>query len=131
NNDRHSEEGRQDERNSVLHKVHATHRFGSVASYVIDNATIAFVSATLESIGRPHVNTRPLMTLRIGVSSPQNIGDVPHGKRRTVPLSGAAFDGPRLRGTVLPEGSPHWLLLRPDGLLHSALPLTLPPHYAA
>ena len=65
------------------------------------------------------------MTLRVSVSSPQNIGAVAHGTRRTVPLSGGEFDGPRLRGTVLPQGSADWLLLRADGVLEMDLRVTL------
>jgi len=65
------------------------------------------------------------MTLRVNVSPPQNIGAVPHDTRRTVPLNGGDFDGPRLRGTVLPQGSADWLLLRPDGVLELDLRVTL------
>jgi hypothetical protein len=71
------------------------------------------------------------MTLRVEVSSPQNIGGVPHGTRRTVPLSGGDFDGPRLRGTVLPQGSADWLLLRADGVLELDLRVTLLTHDGA
>jgi hypothetical protein len=78
------------------------------------------------------VNTRPLMTLRVSVSSsPQNIGVVPHGTRRTVPIVGGDFDGPRLRGTVLPQGSADWLLLRTDGVLELDLRATLLTHDGA
>ena len=77
------------------------------------------------------MNTRPLITLRVNVSSSQNIGAVPHGTRRTVPLSGGDFDGPRLRGTVLPQGSADWLLLRADGVLELDLRVTLLTHDGA
>ena len=60
------------------------------------------------------MNTRLLMPLHVNVATPQNIGDAPHGTRRTVSLSGLNFDGPRLRGTVLSGGSADWLLLRAD-----------------
>jgi len=89
------------------------------------------LAATLERNGRHAVNTRPLMTLRIRVSSPQNIGAVPYGTRRTVPLNGGDFDGPRLRGTVLPHGSADWLLLRADGVLELDLRATLLTHDGA
>ena len=71
------------------------------------------------------MNTRLLMTLRVTVAAPQNIGAVPHGTRRTAPLSGGSFEGPRLRGTVLPGGSADWLLLRADGVLELDLRATL------
>src|SRR5438105_14201170 len=71
------------------------------------------------------MNTRLLMTLRLTAAAPQGIGAVPHGTRRTVPLTGGDFEGPRLRGTVLPAGSADWLLLRSDGVLELDLRATL------
>ena len=71
------------------------------------------------------MNTRVLMTLRVEVATPQNIGAVPHGTRRTVPITGGRFEGPRLRGTVLPGGSIDWTLLRADGVLELDLRATL------
>src|SRR3954471_16658825 len=63
------------------------------------------------------MNTRLLVTLRVSVAPPRNIGAVPHGIRRTVPITAGEFEGPRLRGSVLPGGSADWLLLRADGVL--------------
>ena len=71
------------------------------------------------------MNTRLLMLLRVTVAAPQNIGAVPYGTRRTVPLSGGGFEGPRLRGTVLSGGSADFLLLRADGVLEMDLRVTL------
>src|ERR1700704_6591763 len=71
------------------------------------------------------MNTRLLMTLRVTVATPQSIGAVPQGTRRTVPITGGDFEGPRLRGTVLPGGSADWLLLRADGVLEMDLRVTL------
>ena len=71
------------------------------------------------------MNTRLLMTLHVLVPPPQNIGAVPLGTRRTAPLSGGTFEGPRLRGVVLPDGSADWLLLRSDGVLEMDLRATL------
>src|SRR5207302_11059376 len=72
-----------------------------------------------------HMNTRLLMTLRVTVAAPQNIAGVPHGTRRTVPITGGDFDGPWLRGLVLPGGSGDWLLLRADGVLELDFRATL------
>ena len=65
------------------------------------------------------------MALRMTIAAPQNIGAVPHGTRRTAPLSGGSFEGPRLRGTVQLGGSADWLLLRADGVLELDLRATL------
>jgi len=76
-------------------------------------------------LGDKGMNTRLLMTLRVTVAALQNIGAVPHGTRLTAPLRGGSFEGPRLRGTVLPGSSADWLLLRADGVLELDLRATL------
>ena len=63
------------------------------------------------------MNTRLLMMMHVTVGPVLNIGAVPSGTRRTAPLSGGTFEGPRLRGTILPGSSADWLLLRSDGVL--------------
>src|SRR3954464_15230618 len=64
------------------------------------------------------------MTLEVIVGSPQKLGAVPHGARVIAPIAGGTFDGPRLRGKVLPGGG-DWTLLRGDGVLELDLRLTL------
>src|SRR6516162_7073418 len=71
------------------------------------------------------MNTRLLMMLRVKVAPAQNVGAVPLGTRRTAPIGGGTFEGPRLRGAVLPGGSADWLLLRADGVLELDLRATL------
>jgi len=46
----------------------------------------------------------------------QKVGAVPHGTRAFAPIASGRFDGPRLRGRVLPGGG-DWTLLRADGVL--------------
>src|SRR5947208_15229000 len=70
------------------------------------------------------MNSRLLMTLNVVVEHPQKIGAVPHGTRVTAPISGGRFEGPRLRGRVVPGGG-DWTLLRTDGVLELDLRLTL------
>ncbi len=71
------------------------------------------------------MNTRLLMTINVKVAAPQNIGAVPTGVRRTAPLSGGTFEGPRLSGVLLDAGSTDWQLLRSDGVLEMDLRATL------
>jgi len=70
------------------------------------------------------MTSRPLMTLQVFVLPPQKLGSVPHGTRSIVAITGGTFDGPRLRGKVLPGGG-DWILLRPDGVLILDLRITL------
>src|SRR5262245_28679339 len=70
------------------------------------------------------MNSRLLMKLQVVVSPPQKIGAVPHGSRVIAPIASGTFEGPRLRGKVLPGGS-DWTLLRSDGVLELDLRITL------
>jgi hypothetical protein len=65
-----------------------------------------------------------LFTVRFDVDAPRPLGATPFGQRRIVRITGGSFEGPRLRGTVLPEGG-DWLLLRPDGVLQLDVRATL------
>lgn len=42
------------------------------------------------------------------------LGESKHGWRRVVPITGGTFEGPRIRGVVVPGGE-DWQLTRPDG----------------
>jgi hypothetical protein len=64
------------------------------------------------------------MTLQVVVPPPQKLGAVPHGTRTIAPIASGTFEGPRLRGSVLPGGA-DWLLLRSDGVLELDLRITL------
>ena len=70
------------------------------------------------------MNFRFLMTLRVAIAGVQKIGAVPHGTRATALIASGHFEGPRLRGKVLPGGG-DWTLLREDGVLELDLRLTL------
>jgi hypothetical protein len=71
------------------------------------------------------MNTRLLMMMHVKVGTLLNIGAVPYGTRRTAPLGGGTFEGPRLRGTILAGSSADWQLLRSDGVLEMDLRFTL------
>lgn len=44
----------------------------------------------------------------------QQAGQTPSGRRVRIPITGGTFDGPHIRGTILPSGE-DWQLVRPDG----------------
>jgi hypothetical protein len=70
------------------------------------------------------LTSRLLMTLQVVVGPPQRVGDVPHGARVIAPVTSGSFEGPRLRGKVLPGGA-DWTLVRSDGVLELDLRLSL------
>ena len=45
----------------------------------------------------------------------QEIGATPQGNRRIVYVTGGTFEGPKLKGEILPGGG-DWVLFRPDGV---------------
>ncbi len=52
---------------------------------------------------------------RVQVGPPLDIGPVPGGRRRIVPILSGTFEGPGLKGRVLPGGA-DWQIVRADGL---------------
>src|SRR2546430_11680400 len=70
------------------------------------------------------MTSRWLMTLQVVVPPPQKLGAVPHGTRVIAPITSGTFEGPRLRGRVLPGGG-DWTLLRSDAVLELDLRITL------
>lgn len=50
----------------------------------------------------------------VTLGPPEQVGATPLGKRVRIPITGGRFAGPRLSGTILPEGM-DWQLIRADG----------------
>jgi hypothetical protein len=56
-----------------------------------------------------------LFTITGTVAPPVEIGSTPAGLRRIIPITGGTFEGPRLRGTVIPGGADQ-MLVRSDAV---------------
>jgi hypothetical protein len=56
-----------------------------------------------------------VMTLRVQVGAPMELGEVAGGRRRIIPILGGSFEGPAIRGKVLAGGA-DWQMVRADGL---------------
>jgi len=48
------------------------------------------------------------------VGAPLDLGETQYGHRRIVPIVSGTFEGPLLKGRILPGGA-DWQILRPDG----------------
>lgn len=55
-----------------------------------------------------------LFELSVDLEPPQNVGATPRGNRQIYYVKGGSFEGPKVKGEVLPGGG-DWLLFRPDG----------------
>src|SRR6476620_3384066 len=76
----------------------------------------ADVSAAPQAAATPQPPKLTLaMTLHVQVGPPTELGEVPRGRRRIIPILGGTFDGPDFRGKVLTGGA-DWQIVRADGL---------------
>jgi hypothetical protein len=57
-----------------------------------------------------------LMKIAADVGELQSMGGGPLGERRVVAITGGTFEGPRLRGEIVPGGA-DWQIARADGVL--------------
>lgn len=44
-----------------------------------------------------------------------DLGTTQHGNRRIIPITGGSFEGPGIKGTIIPGGA-DWQIIRPDGV---------------
>jgi hypothetical protein len=58
---------------------------------------------------------RLALTLHVQVGPPTELGEVSRGRRRIIPILGGSFEGPGVRGKVMPGGA-DWQIVRADGL---------------
>ncbi|MFT4413695.1 DUF3237 domain-containing protein [Fredinandcohnia humi] len=67
---------------------------------------------TFERLPEPKLEF--LFNLYVEISAPYFAGETPIGTRRIIPVIGGAFEGPVLKGRVLPGGD-DWITIRKDG----------------
>jgi hypothetical protein len=63
-----------------------------------------------ETPGVEHV-----LTVRATIDAPLTMGKTPQGQRRVIPIAGGTFEGPGMKGTIMPGGE-DWQALREDGV---------------
>lgn len=50
-------------------------------------------------------NLEYVMQLYVTLEPAYTVGEVPHGKRVVIPITGGIFEGPKLKGTIIPGGA--------------------------
>ena len=63
----------------------------------------------------PEPSLTKILRLEASVGAALDVGNVPQGRRRIIPLTGGSFAGPELNGSLLPGASADWQIVLPDG----------------
>jgi hypothetical protein len=63
----------------------------------------------------PEPRLTQIYRLEATVGQPLDVGDLPRGHRRIVPLVDGTFTGPKISGKLLPGASADWQIILPDG----------------
>lgn len=77
-------------------------------------AVPSLVGAGESKAGEEGLKSEFLLALTAELEPPQMIGKTPQGNRQVFYAKGGTFEGPKLKGTILPGGG-DWLRHRPDG----------------
>ena len=67
------------------------------------------------SIALPEPRLTLVYRLEATLAAPLELGEIAHGHRRIVALTGGTFTGPEINGTLLPGASADWQIVLPDG----------------
>lgn len=88
----------------------------SVFATVAAMATILFGRPMSAQVPAPPVPPRLVLALeaRVQLGAPIEVGQVPRGRRRIIPIIGGTFEGSGLKGTVVNNGA-DWQIVRADG----------------
>jgi hypothetical protein len=63
----------------------------------------------------PEPRLTQIYRLEAAVGTPLDMGDIPRGHRRIVPLTDGKFTGPGISGKLLPGASADWQIILADG----------------
>jgi Protein of unknown function (DUF3237) len=69
----------------------------------------------VDGIALPVPRLEKVFRLQATLGDVLDVGDIEHGRRRIVPLTGGSFSGPELNGTLLPGASADWQIVLVDG----------------
>lgn len=71
--------------------------------------TFVAISIKAQNIVPPSASDTPnleyVMQLYVTLEPEYTVGEVPHGKRVVIPITGGIFEGPKLKGTIIPGGA--------------------------
>jgi hypothetical protein len=71
------------------------------------------------------LRTEFLFRMALAAGAPQMAAPGRGGELRVIPVTGGRFEGPRLRGEVVPGTTADWLRVEPDGTAHMDVRLVM------
>jgi hypothetical protein len=80
-------------------------------------AAMAFAATAMTATAQEHPPAPQLefaFEVRAEVADPTVVGQVPNGLRRIIDITGGTFEGPGLKGKLLPGGA-DWQIIKEDG----------------
>jgi Protein of unknown function (DUF3237) len=122
--DQHSKETVNDERRAV---VAALSTLAIVGSPMMSTESKSTETEKMPDVPLEVPGIEYLFQARCTISAPIELGNLSYGKRRIIPITGGIFEGPKLRGTILPGGE-DTQLVRPDGCLEIVARYVLKTH---
>src|SRR5690606_31398814 len=89
-----------------------------VTAALLSTSTLLFAFAACAQTSSSSAPQPPKLTLafemHVQVAQPVDLGEVTHGRRRIVEILGGTFEGPEIKGRVVPGGA-DWQMIQPDG----------------
>ena len=75
---------------------------------------IAYTHSIMAQNGLTEPKLEFIFETTVTLDPPQELGITTYGKRRIIPITGGTFEGPHMKGTILPGGA-DWQTVRTDG----------------
>jgi uncharacterized protein DUF3237 len=97
--------------------MHRASGLGVVAcsvSVILSVSAFPQNSAVSGDAAHPALRAEHVFDEKVTIADLLNIGKSKYGERRLIPITGGTFEGPDIRGVVVPGGA-DWQLTRPDG----------------
>lgn len=89
---------------------------GIVSAWVLTLANMAVAADAIAPASHPTPGVEFVFQEIVTLGAPQLPGKTPYGERHNIPITGGTFEGPDIKGKVLPGGS-DWQLVRADGTM--------------
>lgn len=87
---------------------------GGAAALVLSQAGRASAQITTYKGNAMAPTLELALTAYVQIGAQEMIGDIPGGQGRIIPITGGDFEGPRLKGAIMPGAD--WQTVRPDGV---------------